>query len=309
MDENTRKPEYTDPDWRFLIRDRQVKWARMRRELDAKGVRSVRLPAFGEPVGAADFTPELLIYPIHAQVPRGTIIVCAGGGFRFKSANEAEPVADFFHGRGLNAAILDYTVHPDDAFGDEDAHAVQRASGAEALYAVRWLRAHAPELGIRPDKIAIGGFSAGGMISAWAGSRFDGGNPEAADPALRASSRPDAVVMIYSSFPMMTDALGGPFSPYGAEAQRARAEYAPDAALRPECPPFFLAQTAADDPRRLMLFGLRLAALGISFEAHLFERGGHGGALYDGGEDSPYEPHTSMWPHLAASWLINNLNF
>ncbi len=40
-----------------------------------------------------------------------------------------------------------------------------RAAQADALAAVRWVRAHASTYGVDPDKIAIGGFSAGAAIS------------------------------------------------------------------------------------------------------------------------------------------------
>lgn len=43
-----------------------------------------------------------------------------------------------------------------------------RAAGADALAAVRWVRIHAAEYGVDPDRIAIGGFSAGAVISALA---------------------------------------------------------------------------------------------------------------------------------------------
>lgn len=40
-----------------------------------------------------------------------------------------------------------------------------RAAGSDALAAVRWVRAHASEYGVDPDKIAIGGSSAGAVIA------------------------------------------------------------------------------------------------------------------------------------------------
>ncbi len=40
-----------------------------------------------------------------------------------------------------------------------------RAAQADALASVRWVRAHAAEYGIDPNKIAIGGFSAGAVLS------------------------------------------------------------------------------------------------------------------------------------------------
>ena len=67
------------------------------------------------------------------------------------------------------------------------------------LYTSRYLRLHADELGICPDKIAIGGFSAGGMLSAYAATQFSYGNLQAVDAAERVSSRPDAALILYGA--------------------------------------------------------------------------------------------------------------
>ena len=54
----------------------------------------------------AGFTARLAIKKAH-EGTRGMFVVCAGGGFLFKSWNEALPVAEFFYEKGINVAILD----------------------------------------------------------------------------------------------------------------------------------------------------------------------------------------------------------
>ncbi len=71
----------------------------------------------------------------------------------------------------------------------------------DGLRAVRAVRYHAKEWNIDPDKIAIGGFSAGGMVSGRVGTMFDKGNPGAEDPVEYVLSRPDAVVLVYGHLP------------------------------------------------------------------------------------------------------------
>ncbi|NLS45742.1 MAG: alpha/beta hydrolase fold domain-containing protein [Firmicutes bacterium] len=116
----------------------------------------------------------------------------------FKSFNEAKPVAEYFYGAGLNAAILDYRVNPH-----------SRETGCDdGLRAVRFLRANADRFGIPSDKIAIGGFSAGGMVSAYTATRFDYGNPDANDPIERVSSRPDAALILYGAMSPASSAGG-----------------------------------------------------------------------------------------------------
>lgn len=105
------------------------------------------------------FTSRLALKPVHEGKRRGIFIVCAGGAFLFKSSNEAKPVAEYFYRAGINVAILDYHVDPAKQ-KDSDKLDVRISAGEDGLAAIRYLRLHADELGICPDKIAIGGFSA-----------------------------------------------------------------------------------------------------------------------------------------------------
>ena len=121
----------------------------------------------------------------------------------------------------------------------------------------------------------------------------------------RVSSRPDAVLLIYSSFVTYSVGMGGGTDSYSFEKQNTAARRrGVNNGLRFDCPPFFIVQTAKDDTRGSMYLGIELANRGIPFEVHTFESGPHGGALYNGAdEDTPYFPHTSMWASIAADWL------
>ncbi len=287
-----------------LVADRLIKWQKMYEQYAAEGMQPIHLwenDGFKVP-HKEGFVPQMLLYPPHAGKPRGVLIVCAGGAFKFKSANEARPVAEFFYKQGLNAVVLDYCT---DAEQVMDRETVQLAAAEDALRAIRLLRYHAQEWNIDPEKIAIGGFSAGGMTSSKAATMFDYGDPNAEDPVDRVSSRPDAALLIYSSFVTFAVGAGGGTDSYSFAAQNQAAQQrGVNNGLRFDCPPFFVVQTAADDPRGSMYLGLELANRGIPFEVHTFEQGPHGGALYNGcDEDTPDFPHTAMWAPLAADWL------
>jgi len=63
--------------------------------------------------------------------------------------------------------------------------------------AVRFIRAHAQQYGIDPDRIGIYGGSAGGHLSLMQGTASDLGDPKAKDPVDRVSSRVQAVACFF----------------------------------------------------------------------------------------------------------------
>lgn len=63
--------------------------------------------------------------------------------------------------------------------------------------AVRFIRYHAKDYAIDPDRIGIYGASAGGHLSLLQGTAGNAGNPEAKDPVNRTSSRVQAVACLY----------------------------------------------------------------------------------------------------------------
>ncbi|AMV37104.1 alpha/beta hydrolase [Planctomyces sp. SH-PL62] len=63
--------------------------------------------------------------------------------------------------------------------------------------AVRYIRAHASEFGVAPDRLGVFGASAGGHLSLMLGVAGRPGNPEAADPVDRESSRVAAVACFF----------------------------------------------------------------------------------------------------------------
>lgn len=62
---------------------------------------------------------------------------------------------------------------------------------------VRWIRHHAAEYGVRPDKIGITGASAGGHLSLTLGTQGRDGDPKAKDPVDRESSKVQAVACFF----------------------------------------------------------------------------------------------------------------
>lgn len=85
-----------------------------------------------------------------------SVIIAPGGGFCYKEmVSEGFDMARSMNERGISAFVLDYRVNPYGApVGYLD---MQRA--------IRYVRYHAKEFHISPDKIGVMGFSAGGYIA------------------------------------------------------------------------------------------------------------------------------------------------
>lgn len=181
---------------------------------------------------------------------------------------------------------------------------------ADMQRAIGLLRQWKEELGIT-SRMAVMGFSAGGMLSSNCAAHFDLGNPEAEDPIERQSCRPDAAVLGYGAF-AFAGLSGGFFEdPFGNTtrnpfvANREELYYfAPEGNITRQTPPFFIWQTNSDDPRHSFTLGQVLTTMGIPFEMHLFPQGVHGLALADGSNNLAMNiPHVSRWASLCAEWL------
>jgi pectinesterase len=124
--------------------------------------------------GAHDLKLDLYLPKASGTAPRPAIVFVHGGGWRAGVRANFAPMAIRMAERGYVAATISYRLSPE---------ALYPAAIVDAKAAVRWVRAHATDYRIDPDRIAIAGGSAGGQIAALTGvtngeARFDpdGGN-------------------------------------------------------------------------------------------------------------------------------------
>ena len=173
----------------------------------------------------------------------------------------------------------------------------------DAQRALRTVRANAAEWGIKPDRIGILGFSAGGHLTSTAATVFDDGKADAEDPIERVGCRPDFAVLIY---PVIT--LVGPYAHVGSrnnllgkDAGEERAlDRSSDRKVTERTPTTFLVHTSGDKgvpSENSVLFYLALRKAGVPAEMHIYENGPHGFGL---GKDDPV---LSTWPKLCIDWL------
>jgi pectinesterase len=133
--------------------------------------------------GAHDLKLDLYVPAAGGATPRPAIVFVHGGGWRTGVRANFAPMAIRMAERGYAAATISYRLSPE---------ALYPAAILDARAAVRWVRAHAGEYGIDPDRIAIAGGSAGGQIAALTGvtngdPRFDpDGGPGTVSGAVQA---------------------------------------------------------------------------------------------------------------------------
>lgn len=221
---------------------------------------------------------------------RPAVLVCPGGGYVYCSPREAEPVALSYAARGFHAFVLRYSVSKD-------------AAGFTPLEEVDWaigyIREHAAQWHIDPEKIAVCGFSAGGHLALASG--------------VLAKNRPNAMILGYpaTSAPnipggdFLLKILEGRDDVTDADAEK----YDLIQKVTPDTPPMFLAATAEDFLTAFCSLPLvnAYARLGKPCEVHIFQYGPHGYSLANevtaDGSQTMLEPAFAQWQELSVQWL------
>jgi acetyl esterase/lipase len=231
--------------------------------------------------------------------PNGqALLVCPGGAYMAVSAaNEGVDVARVFNALGFTVFVLAYRL-PGEGWDDRADVPLQ-----DAQRALRLIRSRAVEFGVRPDRIGVLGFSAGGHLAASLATDHAQAIYSPLDAADRLSARPDFAGLIY---PVIT--LIGPNAHARSRDQllgqgpseAAAARRSPDLHVSTTAPPCFIAHATDDttvpaENSLGMLTSLRAA--GVRCEGHLFEKGQHAfGVGHPGGP-------SEFWPQLFSRWI------
>lgn len=250
----------------------------------------------GQLAGGEPREPMLYRYLPKPETSTGAaVVVCPGGGYGNLATNhEGEQIAQFYVRHGIAAFVVLYRHAP------EYRHPVPLM---DAQRAVRLVRANAGGWGIDPARIGMMGFSAGGHLTATAGTQFVAGDSAAQDPVEQVSSRPDFLILVY---PVIT--FEGPYAHIGSRNNLLGKDASPDLISKmcaqknvtKDTPPTFLVHSSADEgvpPQNSVLFYLALREAKVPAELHVFERGPHGFGL---GQNDPALAH---WPDLLLEWL------
>jgi len=229
--------------------------------------------------------PSLTVF--RPENPNGAaIVICPGGGYGVIAAgHEGKDVAERLNEAGITAFVLKYRLPS--TGGVDFKHPVPVS---DALRAIQWVRHYAGEYKIDPGRIGILGFSAGGHLTASAGtlySKYNFGEDEVA----KAKSRPDFMCLGYPVISTQKEIA------HGCVRSPLKKNHSPEEAKEMSCelnvteetPPAFLFHAKSDRgvlPENSIVMHEALKAKGVPTELKLYEQGGHGFGLGRAKDDS-----------------------
>ena len=161
-----------------------------------------------------------------SKEPLPAIVYFTGGGWVGGDVEGQIPNAAWFRDQGIIGIDADYRVKSRQ--GTSPLECIEDAKSA-----IRYVRAHAKELHIDPDRIIAAGGSAGGHLAAC--TFLDGGDAYGED--LKISSKPDALVL-------HNPVLGEGF---GSEFFAAHPEFSPILHVKKGWPPTILSNGTKDN--------------------------------------------------------------
>jgi acetyl esterase/lipase len=212
--------------------------------------------------------PAILAYlPAKEKATGCGVIVVPGGAFRHRAMDqEGVTFGKWFADRGIAAFVLRYRITP--LYGRADYL-------LDGQRSVQFVKAHAAEYGVSPDRIGMIGFSAGADLTTLVAYQPLAGVADAADPVERHSSKLAFMILAY----------GGAQPRGGVNLS--------------ELPPAFLYCTEEDRSHTGGMLALYRAYFdaNVPAEIHIFPNGEHGAGLAAG------DRQAGEWPELMYRWI------
>ncbi|MGB8192523.1 MAG: alpha/beta hydrolase, partial [Chitinophagaceae bacterium] len=235
--------------------------------------------------------PTLTVYlPGKQNTSRTAVIICPGGGYsRLSIEDGGYEAAQVLADSGIIAVVLKYRTWRDSAYTDYKNVPLQDLQQAMAL-----VYENSAKWNIDTSHIGILGFSAGGHLTAMAATGF-----KIRKPAFTILAYP--VISFLDSLTSGTS--GSRRNLLGKKISlQEKIAYSPELHISGKTPPSFIVH-AKDDSTSLVgnsiAYYKGLLANNISARLLLYEKGGHGFALYNKEENA-------YWMPAAISWLVMN---
>lgn len=234
---------------------------------------------------------------------RPVILMCPGGGYEMTSDREAEPMAMQFLAMGYHVAVLRYSVCP----------IRYPAALLQVAESVLYLKEHADEYHIDPEKIVVQGCSAGGHLAANYGIAW---NSPFLTKLMGMENDPEqlCVAGLLLCYPVITSGEKAHEESFrnllGEQYEEKKEELSLENQVTPDTPPTFLWHTATDETvpvENSLYFFQACLQQGVSAELHIYPVGGHGLSLAN--EETcrangiGVQKECQSWIGLAQTWL------
>jgi len=207
----------------------------------------------------------IVVSPVGKKHSGAAIVLCPGGGYGGLHTDTISETAKYMNDRGVTVVLLKYRVPKRNNGFAKNHHALQDAQRALGI-----LRARAKEWKINPDKIGIGGFSAGGHLAASLASNYAKRNYKSVDDFDNTSCKPNFSVLLYPAY--LTDPISLRTIDTSLHADKLSVE---------TTPPTFIGITMPDKfTVGSVQYSLELARAKVPAELHVYATGGHGGAIH-----------------------------
>lgn len=173
---------------------------------------------------------------------RPAVVICPGGAYSFLAYDqEGYDCGEWFRSLGISAFVLTYRLAPDH----------YPCQLMDVQRAIRYLRYHAEELHLDPEKIGVLGFSAGGHLAGAAATHFRE-KLCPVDEVDEVSARPDYAIL---SYPVISaeeefchaESVVNFLGEEKAKDPKWRDFFSLEKNITPEMPPIFIWQTEEDD--------------------------------------------------------------
>ncbi|MDP4207373.1 MAG: alpha/beta hydrolase [Bacteroidota bacterium] len=243
--------------------------------------------------------PTLTVFlPEKPATNRTAVIICPGGGYSSLSIEDGGfDAARELTKNGIVAIVLKYRTTGEKCISGYSIVPLQDVQ--QAIYQTRL---NASKWQIDLHKVGLLGFSAGGHLSGMAATQYNSLQIDAKGISLR----PDFTILAYPVI-SFTDALTSRNSKSRLNllgknpSEQQKCWYSPELNVTAATPPSFLVHASNDSTAKVensIAYYQALHNFGISAKLMIYQRGGHGFALYNKEEDDYWLPYAVKWLKL-----------
>jgi acetyl esterase/lipase len=245
--------------------------------------------------------PTFTVYSPKTGNTGAAIVVFPGGGYKALAIDiEGTEVCDWLTSKGITCILLKYRVPDSGCHWDDkcQCHVTPKKFTAlqDAQRTISTIRYQAKKYGVKPNKIGVMGFSAGGNLAVLASTESRRRAYEPIDQIDNVSSRPDFSIPVYPGHMTMEHKNKTP-------REVAAKELNTDIVISQDIPPTLLIH-AEDDPVDPIsyseIYERELKNAGVEVRLNRYKSGGHAFGVRKSGKDK------DRWTDDAINWMKTN---